>query len=120
MAVKAGTAFVDFEGDFSALNKQVRSHFSSLAKKAAPAGKKIGHSLGAGMATGISGASKVAAVGVGAVAAEVIKATKGWSQHQAIVRRTAATIKSTGGAARVTAKHVENLSDKIEKQTGID
>lgn len=58
--------------------------------------------------------------GVGAVGAEVVRATKGWYDHQQVLRRTNAVIKSTQGAANVTAKHVGNLTDAIERQTGVD
>jgi hypothetical protein len=54
MAVKAGTAFVDFEGDFSGLNKQVSGHFAKMTKNAEGAGKKIGKSIGVGMAAGVA------------------------------------------------------------------
>jgi hypothetical protein len=56
MAVKAGTAFVDFEGDFSGLNKQVSSHFARITKNADKAGHKIGKSFGVGMAAGVGAA----------------------------------------------------------------
>jgi phage-related minor tail protein len=49
MAVKAGTAFVDFEGDFSELNKQVSGHFNKLSKQAGETGKKAGDALGGSM-----------------------------------------------------------------------
>jgi hypothetical protein len=59
MAVKAGTAYVDIEGDFSALNRQVASHFRRITKDADKAGKRIGRTVGIGMAAGI-GATVVA------------------------------------------------------------
>ena len=120
MAVKAGTAYVDIEGDFSALNKQMSSRFKKLDAQASGAGKGIGKKLGAGLATGVAGAAKVGAVGIGLMTAEVIRATKGWAEHQAIVRRSNAVIKSTGGAAGVTANHVGKLSDALERQVGVD
>lgn len=49
MAVKAGTAYVDIEGDFSALNKQVASHFTQLTKQ----GKDAGQKFSSGFATGV-------------------------------------------------------------------
>lgn len=61
-----------------------------------------------------------AAVGMGALTAETIKATKGWAEHAAMTRRSRAVIRSTGSAAGVTAKDVEGLTDKIEAQTGVD
>ena len=59
MAVRAGTAYVDIEGDFSGLNKQVSSHFRKIGKQAGGTGKKIGRTFGLGMAAGI-GATAIA------------------------------------------------------------
>jgi hypothetical protein len=65
--------------------------------------------------------AKIAAsVGIGALASETVRATKGWADHLAITRRTGAVIKSTGVAAGVSARHVERLSDAVERQTGVD
>lgn len=76
--------------------------------------------LGGGMRLITRGAA-AAGAGIAFLAGrELVKATKGWADHLAIVRRTNAVIRSTGGAARVTASHVDFLSQKIEKQTGID
>jgi hypothetical protein len=54
MAVKAGTAFVDFEGDFSELNKQVSGHFNKLSSQAGETGKKAGDALGGSMSKQVS------------------------------------------------------------------
>ena len=59
MAVRAGTAYVDIQGDFSGLNKQVSSHFRKIGKQAGGTGKKIGRTFGLGMAAGI-GATAIA------------------------------------------------------------
>ena len=56
MAVKAGTAYVDIEGDFSGLNRQVSSHFRGLTKDAGGAGRKVGRALGVGMVAGVGAA----------------------------------------------------------------
>src|SRR6266536_1630009 len=59
-------------------------------------------------------------VGFAAVTAEVVKSTKGWADHEAVARDTANTIRSTGGAAKVTAKEVGDLADAIEAKTTKD
>lgn len=61
-----------------------------------------------------------AALGIAAAGAEVVRATRGYADHMAVVRRTNAVIASTGGVARVTSDHVGSLSDALEKQTGMD
>jgi hypothetical protein len=70
--------------------------------------------------TAVSGIAAAGVVGFAAVTAEVIRSTKGWADHQAIARDTANTIKSTGGAAKVTAKEVGDLADAIEMKTTKD
>ncbi len=70
-----------------------------------------------------SAVSTIAAAGVvgfAAVTAEVVRATKGWADHEAIARDTVSTIKSTGGAAKVTAQQVGDLADAIEMKTTKD
>ena len=74
----AGTAMVEFEGDFSRLNKQVSSHFNKISKQSSTLGRSVGHGLGLGLGAG----AKVGAVGVAALGAEIVRATKGWSEHQ--------------------------------------
>jgi hypothetical protein len=55
-----------------------------------------------------------------AIGSFVAESVRGWKDHQQVMAQTAAVIKSTGGAAGVTAKEVGDLSDKIEAQTGVD
>src|SRR6266536_255028 len=68
----------------------------------------------------VSGIVAAGVVGFAAVTAEVFRATKGWADHEAIARDTESTIKSTGGAAKVTAVEVGRLADAIEMKTTKD
>src|SRR6266540_2215512 len=68
----------------------------------------------------VGGIAAAGVVGFAAVTAEVVRSTKGWADHQAVARDTANTIKSTGGAAKVTAKEVGDLADAIELKTTKD
>jgi hypothetical protein len=74
---------------------------------------------------GIGKASAIA-IGVGAGAGLVglglaAKASLGeFIQAQKVVAQTNAVIESTGGAANVTAKHVDRLSNSLLRKTGID
>jgi hypothetical protein len=67
---------------------------------------------GAGVAAG--------AVAFAGLAKEVGSATSAFQESQAIARQTHAVLKSTGGAANVTAKDVQDLATAISKKTGID
>lgn len=68
---------------------------------------------------------EMAKVAVGAFAVDkafdfVKESVKGWQDHQRVLRQTEAVIKSTGGAAKLSADQMGNLSDTIEKNTGVD
>lgn len=47
-------------------------------------------------------------------------ATKGWLDHTKVTAQSAAVVKSTGGAANVTASQMEQLADKLERVSTID
>lgn len=79
---------------------------------------------------GLAGKAKgqfgdMAKVAVGAFAVSQVgdfigESIKGWQDHQRILRQTAQVISSTGGAAKLTADQMGNLSDSIESNTGVD
>ena len=88
---------------------------SKLSKQVEPETKKTGTSLGRslGKAFAIAGG---AAAAVGFVKGAIGEAR----EAQKVGALTAAVIKSTGGAANVTAKEVGNLANAISRKTGID
>ncbi len=55
-----------------------------------------------------------------AVGAELFRATKGFQDHQKVVKETATRIKEMGATAQITAGHVGSLSDAIEAKTAVD
>src|SRR6266487_1840710 len=55
-----------------------------------------------------------------AVGAELFRATKGFHDHQKVVKETATRIKEMGATAQITAGHVGSLSDAIEAKTAVD
>lgn len=63
-------------------------------------------------------------VGAAAVGVAMVGALKngfqGLIENEAASKQTAAAIKSTGGAANVTAGQIESLADSIEKKSGMD
>jgi hypothetical protein len=105
MAAKAGSAYIDVRGDFSPFDKQLgRLSVTSRARFA-----KVG---------------KAAAIGFGAgVAAAGFAAKKAFTEFQEAEKATAQTsaaLKSTGRAAGVTAKQIEQLANAISLKAGID
>lgn len=61
-----------------------------------------------------------AAIGLGALAKGAVSVNGAFEESQKVAAQTAAVIKSTGGAARVSADEVAELSGAISKKTAID
>ena len=99
-----------------------------LARAGTKGGLTFGNSAGKSMTHGFLTHAKAAAIGAGAilggVAAIGIKFGKdslqGYEDHLRVVGITKSAIKATGGAANITAKQVGNLTDSLERQTGVD
>jgi hypothetical protein len=77
--------------------------------------KKAGK-FGAIMKTGFA----AGAVGVGALALGAKSALAAFEESRKVTAQTGAVIKSTGGAAKVTANQVGNLAGAISAKTGMD
>lgn len=89
--------------------KQARSEIESVGKT----GSKVGGLLKTGLAAG------ALAAGAGLATAFVggVKAAEGYVAMQ---RRTAAVIKSTGNAAKISVKGVKRLAGQLETMSGVD
>lgn len=90
-----GTAYVEVKGDYSGVTKGAK-------KGVAPAVKIAGAAITAGIAVALKGAITEGR--------EAIKVGK----------QTNAVIKSTGGAARVSAKEVSRLAEQLSVKAGVD
>ena len=88
----------DAERSISRLNAAAGKSFGALKVGALAAGAAVGVTFAAAMRTGIG---------------EMMEAEK-------VSAQTAAAIKSTGGAANVTRKQIEDLASALEAKTGID
>lgn len=75
----------------------------------------------AGMALQVvAAAATTAAVAVGAFGAEVWRSVDAGMQSQQVNTQLAAVLRSTGGAAGVSAQQVNDYADKVSMMTGID
>jgi hypothetical protein len=109
MAGADATVLVDFVARTAGLSKG--------AKDAQKATKGIGDNL-KGMAGKLALAGGIAGLAALGAAARV-----GWQelqQGQQVAAQTSAVIKSTGGAAKVTADHVSTLATALMKKSGVD
>ncbi|MGH9460367.1 MAG: hypothetical protein ACRD1X_04065, partial [Vicinamibacteria bacterium] len=103
---------IEFLGDDKSASrtaKSVDSHTSKLGKTLKSVGKTAAVGLGAGLAAATAGL-----VSFGKSAVEEAR------EAQKIGAQTEAVIKSTGGAANVTAQQVGDLAGAISMTTGID
>ena len=69
---------------------------------------------------GKAGALAAGAAGVGALVATLKIGIGEFAQAQKVGAQTNAVLKSTGGAAKVTAGHVEDLAGSLMKKSGVD
>jgi phage-related protein len=100
---------VDFVADTSGLKKGLRDAqggTSSFGSKLKSLGK--------------AGALAAGAAGVGALVETLHIGIKEWTESTKVAAQTNAVIKSTGGVAKVTAGHVDDLAGSLLKKTGID
>src|SRR6266542_2279421 len=67
-----------------------------------------------------SGGMKVALGSLAALGAGAAFAFGKFEESQKVANQTGAVLKSTGGAAHVTAKQVSGLADAISQKSGID
>src|SRR6266508_689573 len=86
------------------------------------AGKKAGDGYTGGFGSSIK---RFAGLAAGTVAGIKVKnflaeSTQGYRDHLKVANVTNQVIKTTGGAAKVTAAQVGSLSDAIERKTGVD
>ena len=69
----------------------------------------------------VGGASAAAAgIGFGILAKQTMDAVGAFEESEAISKRTANVLKTTGGAANVTAAQISNLATQLSKKSGID
>ena len=87
-------------------------------------GDSAGRAAGSKFRSHVKNFAKIAAVGLGLATAAAIKfagdSLEEAREAQKVGALTESTIKATGKAARVTAKHVGDLSGKISAKVGID
>lgn len=124
MAERAlATAFVNLVPGTSEIDKYFKQ---SLPKDAEDSGNEAGKKMGTGMGQSVLSSFKglVGAIGLSMGVASVVNFFKdsaaSLAQEQAGQVQTAAAIKSTGGAAQVTARQVEDLAQSLEAKTATD
>lgn len=124
--VELATAYVSLVVEGSAIPKEIRKQFGTVDKDAKSAGKKSGESYAGGMKDRIGGLGKSifaplaaagAAIGVKNFLGGAIEEAR---ESQKVGALTTQVIKSTGGAAKISADQVGDLATAISNKTGID
>ena len=93
---------------------------SSSLERAFGRAQKSGGKLSKAFSTGLKAAAGVGVVALGGL---TVAAKIGFDEFQAgqkVMAQTNAVIKSTGGIANVTAKHVDDLAVSLMKKSGVD
>jgi hypothetical protein len=100
------------------------SKLSSAFKQAGASADAFGSSVGGKLSSGLVAVGKaaiVAGAALGAGFAVTLKVgARSLIEHEKALAQTMAALKSTGGAAGVTAKDIVALSNSIEKMSGVD
>jgi phage-related protein len=104
---RAATAFVEFEGDFSKVSRDAGSQSKQLEGTFNTSFKRIAAYASAALG----------AIGVGKFLKDAFSAAE---EAQKVNRLTAAVIKSTGGAAHVTASQVDEYAKSMSLVTGVE
>jgi hypothetical protein len=114
---------VTISGDYNDRNiKKAIRDLESLRKDGAETGKSLGTSFKS-MATGAIGLGAALGIGFSGVQAVGNLIRDSFAEAQEAIKTTAATaqiIESTGGAAKVTADQVGELSERISEQIAVD
>jgi murein DD-endopeptidase MepM/ murein hydrolase activator NlpD len=133
-SVELATGYVSLVSSTAKLGKQITKDFSGIGAKSGQqfgkdfeqtttkSGKGAGTKLGAGLLGGVKGiAGPLAALfAVDKVVDFFKSANEEAREAQKVGARTTNVIKTTGGAANVTAGQVGKLAEAISKKTGVD
>src|SRR6266542_3515907 len=93
------------------------SAFGRAGADARGFGSRVGSALGRIAKIGLLTAG---AAGIGALFVTLRQGINEWKEHAKVAAQTGAVLKSTGGAANVTAKDVGDLANSILRKSGID
>ena len=124
--VELATAYLNLAVQDSDITPGVRKALVGVEKDATRTGRTAGRNLGSGLKTGVGGAMKSIAGGfLGMFAAVGVKNLIGGAlgearESQKVGALTAQIIKSTGGAAKITAAQVGDLATALSNKTGVD
>src|SRR5678809_468727 len=100
-------------------SKGMKGVLGSLDKAESRFGS-IGQKASAGVANFSKNAALIGVGVAGALATQVVAGVKSLEQLETVLNATAGVIKSTGGAAGVSAKQVRDLAQSLEETTTVD
>jgi cell wall-associated NlpC family hydrolase len=101
--------------EFIALDR-VSKTMKGIGDGAGKMGSKFA-AVGASVKAGVAGA---AVGGIALLGKMMVQGVKDAASYQTLLNKTAAVIKSTGGSANVSVKHVKNLAASLESLSGVD
>lgn len=113
----------------TAITGHITNPFSQLPGQASTAGREAGVKMQSGMKAGAAGlggmlkgmvVGAIAAIGIQGIGSLISDSLAEAKDSQKVGAATAAIIKATGGAAKVSADQVGNLAGAISNKVGID
>lgn len=122
MATELATAYISLVPSFKGIQGEIARGLSPVTGEADKAGRRSGKAFGGGMKAGVGKIAGLLGAGFAAVKVKDFlgDAIGEARESQKVAALTTQVIKSTGGAANVTAKQVGNLASAISNKTGID
>lgn len=115
-----GPGLKKIRGEFDALGTNAGRAAAGVSSASARMGSDISRHVGQGVHSAIGNLQKLGLAAGAGLASQVVLGIKSLAAQQAVEAQTAAAIKSTGGAAKVSASQVRDLSNALEDKTTID
>lgn len=122
MAVELATAYVSIVPSMQGISSSLTKQFAPAAAAAQKSGQESGKKFGSGIGSGLKGiAATIGGIFVLSKVTDFFKsAVADARESNKVAAITAQHIKSTGGAAHITATQVGDLSNALAMKTGID
>lgn len=122
MAVELATAYVSIVPSMQGISSSLTKQFAPAAAAAQKSGQESGKRFGSGISSGVKGiAATIGGIFVLSKVSDFFQsAIADARESNRVGALTESVIKSTGGAAKITAAQVGDLANSLSRKTGID
>jgi phage-related protein len=120
----AGEIGIDIVPEMKDFGRRLSAGMKGAVDQADRQTRGLGSRLSSGIGGGLKSIGKAAAIGFGGIAVAAVafgkQSVEAFTESNLVTQQTAAVLKSTAGAAGVTAKQVAGLAGAIRDYSGID